>query len=97
MQNPEPKEIITKETIDQELMEKAMADQRILEVLDKIELFFIVILVLVMIYLTYKSIRDYFRKKKLEQQQLMEEQHKELLRKYNEDSVDSEEKNKAIN
>lgn len=79
----EPEEI-TKESIDRELMEKAMVDEKILNVLDNIQLFLIVGLVALMIYITYKQISAYLKKKRKEQEELLDEQRRNLIRDYHE-------------
>lgn len=76
--------IITKQSIDQELLEKAMVDEKILSILDNVELILIIGLVILMIYMTYQRIVDYMRKKRKEQADLLEEQQNELIKNYNE-------------
>lgn len=77
-------EIITKESIDQELLEKAMVDDKILNILDNIQLFLIVILVGVMIYITYAKIKEYFKQRRLQQEMELVEQQRQLMRNYEE-------------
>ena len=77
-------EQITKESIDRELMEKAMVDEKILNVLDNIQLFLIVGLVAIMIYITYKKISSYMKRKRNEQEELLDEQRRNLMRDYHE-------------
>ncbi len=84
-------EIITKESIDRELLEKAMVEEKILAILDHIHLILIIALVILMIYLTYKRIVEYMRKKRKEQADLLEAQQNELIRKYNEQEASKEE------
>ena len=84
-------EIITKESIDRELLEKAMVEEKILAILDHIHLILIIALVILMIYLTYKRIVEYMRNKRKEQADLLEAQQNELIRKYNEQEASKEE------
>ncbi|MBS7333296.1 hypothetical protein [Faecalibacter bovis] len=75
-------EEITKESIDRELMEKALVDQKILNVLDHIQLFLIIGLVALMIYITFKQISAYMKKKRREQEELLDEQRRNLMKDY---------------
>ena len=85
MINPQTEEeIITKESIDQELLEKAMVDDKILNILDNIQLFLIIILVGVMVYITYSKIKEYLKRKRLQQEIELDEQQRELMRNYEE-------------
>lgn len=77
-------QIITKESIDKELLEKAMVEEKILAILDNIQLILIIALVGLMIYMTYKRIVDYMRKKRKEQEDLLEQQQNELIKQFNE-------------
>ena len=72
-------EEITKESIDRELMEKALVDQKILNVLDHIQLFLIIGLVA---YITFKQISAYMKKKRREQEELLDEQRRNLMKDY---------------
>lgn len=82
-------EQITKESIDRELMEKAMVDEKILNILDNVQLFLIVGLVALMIYLTYKQISSYMKKKRKEQEELLDEQRRNLMKDYHESERDN--------
>ncbi|RLZ11607.1 hypothetical protein [Faecalibacter macacae] len=77
----EPEEI-TKASIDRELMEKAMVDEKILNVLENIQLFLIIGLVALMIYITYKQISAYIKKKRKQEEELLDEQRRNLMRDY---------------
>jgi len=80
----QPEEIITKESIDQEIAEKAMVDVKILEVLENIELLLVVALVCFMIYLTVKKVMEYLKRKRREQEELLEKQQRDLMKNYEE-------------
>ena len=77
-------EQITKESIDRELMEKAMVDEKILNILDNVQLFLIIGLVALMIYITYKQIMAYIKKKRMQEQELLDEQKRNLMKDYHE-------------
>lgn len=78
----EAEEIITKESIDQELAEKMMVDERLLDILNHIQLFLIVALVCLMIYITYQQISNYFKRKRKEEERILEEEHRKLMKNY---------------
>ncbi|HEY4539533.1 MAG TPA: hypothetical protein VIG94_05955 [Faecalibacter sp.] len=80
----EGEEIITKESIDQELAEKMMVDEKLLEMLDNIQLFLIVGLVCLMIYITYKQVTEYFKRKRKEEERLLDDEHRKLMKNFNE-------------
>lgn len=83
-------EIITKESIDKEIAEKAFVDDNILAILDNIQLILIIGLVCLMIYLTFKQISNYLKKKRKEQEDLLDDQQRNLLRNFK-DKVDENE------
>ena len=80
--NQEEPEQITKEFIDKELMEKSLVDQKILDVLDNIQFFLILGLVCLMIYITFQKVKAYLKKKRKEQEELLDSKQRELMRNY---------------
>jgi beta-lactamase regulating signal transducer with metallopeptidase domain len=85
----EEEEIITKESIDQELAEKMMVDEKLLEILDNIQLFLIIGLVCLMIYLTYKQVTEYLKRKRKEEERVLEDEHRKLMKNFNERDKDN--------
>ncbi len=81
-------EIVTKESIDRELLEKQLVDDRILDVLNNIELILIVGLVCLMVYITFKKVSEYLKRKQKEQHDFLEEQQRNLMRDYEEKEQD---------
>ena len=90
MNTQEEVERITKESIDQEMLEKAMVDEKILNILDHVQLVLIVILVVVMLYITYRKVVDYLKKKRKEQEDFLAEQQHNLEKDYYEKHKDEE-------
>jgi len=83
-------EQITKESIDKELLEKALVDDKILKILEQVELVLIIVLVAVMIYLTYTKIRAYLLKKRKEEENLLDLKKQELERDFYEKQKNKE-------